>query len=402
MAASLSLFSILYIFLSVVSTAEIAQFTPAVIVSDSENFPVYSHSPLLKNKHAPASLSRREMEVSNLTPKTTLERLPDDTFYTIIRYLDYKSVAKLCIMSKSLYNTVNLALDTIFKKLSVTECGIRFSRKDHFIMALHLAHLYENSYPGLSKYNITTIDFISLAFVALIVSPENRSEDKTVIESTDASYVELKKIFMELDYIKKNVNVYPGNIFPGIFRSPNLLSMYLFKIVNMAAIPITLETLYWLQERPKLIKNQLYKPKELPLFSVAVSMAVLDQRPFTNMVRSTDPASLVSAPIGCHHLLHALIIRQGTYDSEIFKRPELGQVRIDCETRLPFYSAALLFAIKFRNISVIRGLLADFSPEQFHPFSVHKIDFVQTLPDYNNIFDLLDNSIVSIKKYFMA
>ena len=400
MAASLSLFSILYVFLSVISTAEIAQFTPAVIVSSSENFPEYSLLSLLKNKPVPASLSRHEMEASNLTPKATLERLPDDTFYTIIRYLDYKSVAKLCVSSKSLYNTVNLALDTIFKKLSVKECGIRFSRKDHFIMALHLANLFEKSYPGLSKYSITTMDFISLALVALIVSPENRSEDKTVIESSDARYVELKKVFMDIDYIKTVVNVYPGSMFPGIFRSPHLLSLYLFKIVNKAAIPITLETLHWLQERPKLIKNQLFKLKELPLFSVAVSMAVLDQRPFNNMVRSTDPASLIISPVGCHHLLHALIIRQGSYNSDIFKRPELGQVRIDGEINLPFYSAALLYAIKFRNISVIRGLLADFSPEQFHPFSVDRINFLKTLQDYDNIFDLLNESVVSIKNYF--
>ena len=141
-------------------------------------------------------------------------------------------------MSKSLYNTVNLALDTIFKKLSVTECGIRFSRKDHFIMALHLAHLYENSYPGLSKYNITTIDFISLAFVALIVSPENRSEDKTVIESTDASYVELKRFSWNLIILKRMLTFIQGIYFPVYLDLPIFWACIYSRLLTWPLFPL--------------------------------------------------------------------------------------------------------------------------------------------------------------------
>lgn len=121
-----------------ISTAEIPHSNPSVIVSESDNFtfPEYPPSQLL---------SSFKMEVSETVPGTSLERLPNDSFYYMIPYLDYKSAAKLSQTSKTLYNSVNVSIDWILKQVSIMQCEIRFNRKDHFIISLHLVQLFKES-----------------------------------------------------------------------------------------------------------------------------------------------------------------------------------------------------------------------------------------------------------------
>lgn len=83
----------------------------------------------------------------------------------------------------------------------------------------------------------------------------------------------------------------------------------------------------------------MYNEKSVVLFALGVSKARKDQRFLDNLILSTPPQEFVEARIGCSHELHELIVRDKTYNSEVFNISRLESIRKDSEIGLSFSAA---------------------------------------------------------------
>lgn len=379
---NLSILIILYsAFILFVSSAEIPKFTPSLIVSKSDPFPEY---PLL-HEHLHKSLPRHDFE-STLTPEK-FDCNHDDTFLSILEFLNYKTIALLSLTSKAFYKKVNTVIDEIFGRMGIKSCGIDLSRKDNFIVAFPLVSLFQQSFPGLIDREKEIFDFISCCLIALIVSAEIKFESNLCVEPACPRYKELKTIFMESNFVRMNIDNVPLWIFPTIFRNPQNLMYYFLRIFRYVATPNALSVFPLLHQKLGIIKNRLYNDISILLYVLALSMASKDQRFLDNLIISATPQELLTARSGYRHLLHELITKDGTYNSDIFKISNLGSVKIDKETGLSFYSAAIFYALKHHNISVIKGLLNDFPNEAFVEFRADKLEILRNFTDLSGFIE---------------
>ena len=387
--------------LAVLSAASITQFKPSLIVSVSDDFAEY---PSLETTPIKTSFCRVSLEGVSQT-KNSLEVLPSDIFLTIMQFFDYRLAGNLCQTSKTLHRKVNSALDMIINQMKIMKVErVGISRKDHFIVFLHFIPLFKESFPGLINHTISIIDFICCALVAFLISSETREDKVTnsVIEPTCTRYAELRDKFSRLDFFRRFISVYPLTLLPDIFRAPSYVNTFFFRVFNFAAVPYALEIISFINQHSKLIIGNSFYQKAVTLFPLGASMSYLDQRFLDNLIKFATAQELVNVQIGCYHLLHDLIIKGGSYNSEIFKRKECVSVKIDCQTNLSFYSAALFYGLKHGNIPVIRGLLNDFPNNEFFDFSANELDKLRNISDLNDLITKLGGNSAKIINFLSS
>lgn len=386
----LSILMTLSTFILNVSAADSYNYESPLIVSKFETIPKY---PLLETRPNCTNFNYLSFNVDVNIKLSQLEGLLDELFLVIFQYLDYSAALKLSEVSKTKHRRVIWGLCKIYDLSPIRKFEITFNRNELFILNLPFHVLFNHSYPGLSSIHLGSIDYLTLILISLLISSENSSE------SSCYYFKVLKKFFMNIEFIKKIINAYPNNIFPDIFKCPGYLKTYLYNILNYGTIPYSLQILALIEQKPDLIKNSNYKQSSLVLSNLGVCMAKEDKRFLYNYLSTFNPEAMVNARFGCYHILHELIIRNGTYCSEIFKRNELVSIRNDVQTGLPFYSSALFYALKYQNVSMILGLLQDFPNRTFEEVSVDKLDYLRNVSDFDELFKNLGNCVLKIRNF---
>lgn len=377
-----------------VSTAKVpsSDFEPVVIFSENEQIPDYSPSNPINVYVSHKSCIDRPWPVE---PKCYMEHLPGYILAEIIGYLDDRSLGKLSQTSVLFHNMTGEAFELLMKCNGIRD-DLGLSRRDISILVLNLQPFFKISYPGLVKHQLSVVDRIFLSLLATLVGSKSFFSEKCVVLPQSSTFTSLQSSFLRLDFFKNNFK-YPGPVIDNIFQCPGLLSFTLFKIIRnypIACIPYTLEALSTLSKNKTLFANNpTFNIGSFPVGSLGVSMSSKDQRFLNNYLKTLSSDELVGMRIGCHHILHELIIKNGNYCHEIFSRPELENVPRDRETSLPFYSAALNFAILNSNVPFLTELLNHYPDEKFSGYPIEKLNQLR-----NNKDNLL--AVLPVKKVF--
>jgi hypothetical protein len=315
-----------------------------------------------------------------ISSKSHLECLPTDILTSTFSFLNFKDLGKIMKTSKYLHDAAENSLKHLLNARFGNFDLSALSRKDQVIVILHLLPLLKSAYPGLFGRKMTSADLICLSLLAFIASSNLKVVNKEVVMPTSQEFKDLFDAFSSMNFIMElNDNAY--NPVPIMLKSCGVFAALLTLVIKTEKIPYTLEAVNVLNRFPS-VNNSKFKSRSISLDSLGLDMSVRDQRFINNLLINMPINILVSTKFGQRHILHEFIIRKLEFNQEIFSKPELCEVQRDRETRSTFYEAALIYSIKYRNWSCLKGLLS-FSNFNFPSFYVIKLDFLRQISNYS-------------------
>lgn len=381
-----------------ISAAEIRRSVPGMnimrIIPEDASVPDYTPlDQVVKDVKKPANPSK----YPKLPAGSYLNFLPSDLLTLSFRYLSFKDLGNVSQTSIYFRDSVEKSL-----KHLTTEYGdfdlSALTRKDQVIVILHLLPILKISYPGLFKRQMTTADLICLSLLTFIASSGLKVVEKQLIMPSSQEFTNLFNTFLAMNYISNlNNNIY--NPVPTMLKSCGVFTAFLKLVINSEQqIPYTLEAINFLAKFPS-VNNSQFHVKSIVLYGLGLDMSVKDQRFIKNLLKNMPENILVSAKIGQRHVLHEFIIKGFEFDEEIFSKPGLVEVQVDRETRSHFYEAALIYSIKYKNWSCLKGLLG-FSNASFPSFSIIKLDLLRQAKNYDEILSNF-NTIPMISEFLI-
>jgi hypothetical protein len=364
------------------------------IVPEEAKVPDYSYSPgecVVKRNGSGSPVS---LPISS---KSYLECLPTDILTLTFSFLNFKDVGKIRKTSKYLHDVVEMSFEHLNAGFGNFDLSA-LSKKDQIIVVLHLLPLLKSAYPGLFRRKMTSADLICLSLLAFIASSNLKVVNKEVVMPTSQEFKDLFDAFSSMNFIMKlNDNVY--NPIPIMLKCCGMFAALLTLVIKSEKIPYTLEAVNVLNRFPS-VNNSKFNSRSISLDSLGLDMGVRDQRFINNLLINMPIDILVSTKLGQRHILHDFIVRKLEFIQEIFSKPELFQVQRDRETRSTFYEAALIYSIKYRNWSCLKGLLSFPDVNNFHSFSLIKLDFLRQITNYDENLSNY-NTIALISDYLI-
>lgn len=381
----------LFLFISAAEIEISSQFRALCIIPIGMEVPDYSPVEVDTEKKLQISADLEFTE-----SKSFFEKFPSEIITRSISFFDFKQAVKIFRSSKYLQYETEKALKCINNEQGGFDLT-GLTRKDQLIVTLHLLPVFNTAFPGLIGRKMTAADLVCLNLLAFIFSADLKVEKKVQIFRALPGFIALQEALSAMDFISKystNMN----NPVTSILK-PGLFSSFLLSVVKSEKIPYTLEAIKILRNYDGPVLNNEFNAKGIVLNLFAVEMAAKDQRFFNNHLKSTPATDLVSDKIGKRHIIHELIVKKGEFNAEIFSRPDLAFVPFDSETNLSFYKAALVYSIKYENLSCLKGFLG-FSNDHFPAFNENKLDSlrqghfnIQIIPsfDIKSIIEYLTN-----------